>query len=428
MIHKFIAVILILGNILVASQIEKIEIKGVEVPLVLQKEQRLPITSFQFVFKNSGTITDTKAGLAKLSAKMLNEGTKELGSIGFANELESRAIHISATAGTETFVIEIDVLKESMQEAFTYLHMLLSSPNLSEKALTKVKTTTIGALSRKESDYDYLAANTLKSLLFKDSPMQHPADGTIESVESITLKDIQAFLEAHLGLSNMIIVAGGDISVKEIETSIVKTFDILPKEGNNDTLLHVKTAAKAEEKVLKRETEQAYIYFGSPYNLRFNDKDVYKAKVATFILGSSGFGSRLMEEIRVKRGLAYSAYARNSFAKSSNYFNGYLQTKIESLNEAKDTVKEVIKTFTKKGVTQEELDQAKKFLLGSEPLRVETLSQKLSRTFMEYYKGEALGSSKDELDKIEALSLDELNAFIASHDEINDLSFAIVTQ
>ena len=155
--------------------------------------------------------------------------------------------------------------------------------------------------------------------------------------------------------------------------------------------------------------------------------DEYKARVAAFILGTGGFGSRLMEEIRVKRGLAYSAYARVNTARSNVYFSGYLQTKLESQKEAEATVKEVIADFVKKGVTQEELDQAKKFLLGSEPLRVETLSQRLTRTFQEYYKGQELGSSLKELEKIKTLSLDALNDYIKKHNEINELTFAIVT-
>ena len=158
-----------------------------------------------------------------------------------------------------------------------------------------------------------------------------------------------------------------------------------------------------------------------------DDEDYYKARVATFILGTGGFGSRLMEEIRVKRGLAYSAYARVSVTKASSYMSGYLQTKLESMEEAKKTVEKVIAKFVKKGVTQEELDQTKKFILGSEPLRVETMSQRLSRTFMEYYKGQKLGHSEKELEKIETLKLKDLNTFIKEHKEILELSFAIVT-
>jgi predicted Zn-dependent peptidase len=135
-----------------------------------------------------------------------------------------------------------------------------------------------------------------------------------------------------------------------------------------------------------------------------------------------------MEEIRVKRGLAYSAYSRLSVAKTNTYFSGYLQTKLETEAEAKKTVVDVIDTFVRDGVTQSELDQARKFLLGSEPLRVETLSQRLGRTFSEYYQGKPLGYSLQELELIRTLTLDELNDFIKRHAEIKNLSYAIVTK
>ena len=198
--------------------------------------------------------------------------------------------------------------------------------------------------------------------------------------------------------------------------------------GKKTEVAHYETVTKAKDSVLKRETEQAYVYFGSPYNIKVDDEDYYKSRVATFILGTGGFGSRLMEEIRVKRGLAYSAYARVSVTKSSSHMTGYLQTKLESMEEAKKTDKEEIAKSVKKGVTQEELEQTKKFLLGSEPLRVETMNQRLSRTFMEYYKGQELGHSQKELKKIQKLKLKDLNEFIKTHTEILDLSFAIVTK
>jgi len=277
------------------------------------------------------------------------------------------------------------------------------------------------------NDFDYVASNELKSLLFKGSVLATPSSGTLESVETIELSDVEAFVNTNLVSSKLIVLLGGDIDLEEAKAKIKSVIEAMPK-GALSEVQNYKVVEKSQESILKKETQQAYIYFGSPYNLAVDSEDNFKARVATFILGAGGFGSRLMEEIRVKRGLAYSAYASINIAKSSSSFTGYLQTKLESLEEAQKTVNEVIAEFVEKGVTKEELAQTKKFLLGSEPLRVETMSQRLNRTFMEYYKGQELGHSLKELEKIEALKLKDLNAFIKSHKEITDLSYAIVTK
>jgi len=425
---KIILTLLVIGQILMAAKIDSIEVKGIKVPLIFEEDTRLPLVNTQIVFTNSGTITDTKiAGLAKFSAKILNEGTKKLSSNGFADKLESRAIHISATTGTETFVLESSSLKDEFSNAAKYMVELLKDPNYSEEALSKVKTMTLGRLSQKENDFDYVASNELKKLLFLGTPLAQPSSGTVESVKSITLKDVEGFVKEHLVVSRAIVVVGGDVDIAEVKKNIAKVLELLPK-GKSEPLAHYKTSNKPQESILKRDTKQAYIYFGSPYNMAVNDEDYYKARVATFILGTGGFGSRLMEEIRVKRGLAYSAYARVHVSKSSSYMTGYLQTKLDSMDEAKKTVVSVIAKFVKDGVTEDELDQTKKFLLGSEPLRVETMSQRLNRTFMDYYKGFPLNHSERELKKIKKLKLKDLNAFIKQHKEILEQSFAIVTK
>jgi zinc protease len=411
-----------------ATSIETVTLGGVKVPLIYELDNRLPIVSMQVVFENSGHVEDGNiSGLARMSSKLLNEGTKKLGSSAFAQQLEQKAIHLSVHTGTETMVIELSMLKEQMSEGVKMLAMLLQDPNDTPKILEKIRTTTIGNLKRKANDYDYVAASELRRLQFENSALQYPADGTLESIEKITLDDVKKFLKTRLVKQRVIMVIGGDVTLEEAKGALKEVVSVLP-DGEKRTLQHIKVLDKARESVLKRPSEQAYVYFGSPYNMSVNDPDEYKARVATYILGTGGFGSRLMEEIRVKRGLAYSAYARVSISASHSLFSGYLQTKNESLKEAQQTVKEVIATFVKNGVTQEELDQAKKFLTGSEPLRVETLSQRLSRTFMEYYKGQSVGSAQKELDEINALTLNNLNTFIKKHDEILELSFAIVTQ
>lgn len=409
-----------------SATIKHIEIKGVQIPVIFEEQKALPILNLQLVFQNSGYIQDkNKSGLVNLSSKLLNEGTKELGATKFAEKLEENAISLAASNGFETFVIELSNLKEQSKKGIELLTALLKSPNYSQDTLNKLKTIQTGSLKRKENDFDYVSNNQLKSMLFKETALENPASGTIESISKIELKDIENFITQTVCLENLIIVAGGDYELKEFEKLIKPLLETL-NVGKKIELEKINFDSKKEEKVLIKDTQQAYIYFGSSFNIDSKDEENYKAKVASFILGGSGFGSRLMEEIRVKRGLAYSAYGSISINKSHSYFNGYLQTKNESADEAKKLVAELIEDFVKNGVTNEELSAAKNFLTGSEPLRSETLSQRLSRAFTLYYRGLAPDYSQKELEKIQNLELKDLNEYIKSHNEINNLTFSIV--
>ncbi len=409
-----------------SATIKHIDIKGVQIPVIFEEQKALPILNLQLVFQNSGYIQDkNKSGLVNLSSKLLNEGTKELGATKFAEKLEENAISLTTSNGFETFVIELSNLKEQSKKGIELLTALLKSPNYSQDTLNKLKTMQTGSLKRKENDFDYVSNNQLKSILFKGTSLENPASGTIESISNIELKDIENFITQTVCLENLIIVAGGDYELKEFE-KLVKPFLETLNVGKKVELEKVNFTSKKEETILIKDTQQAYIYFGSSFNIDSKDEENYKAKVASFILGGSGFGSRLMEEIRVKRGLAYSAYGSISINKSHSYFNGYLQTKNETSDEAKNLVSQIIATFVDKGVTQEELTAAKNFLTGSEPLRSETLSQRLNRAFTLYYRGLEQDYSKKELEKIQNLELKDLNDYIKSHNEINNLTFSIV--
>ncbi len=425
-IKKYLFALVILQGSLMSATIKHIETNGIKVPVVFEKQKSLPILNLQLVFTNSGYIQDkNKSGLASLSSQLLNEGTKKLGSTGFAQELEENAISLHTSNGFETFVIEVSNLKDVSAKSIDLLAKLIKSPNYTQDTLDKLKTLKIGALKRNENDFDYTAKNLLKSVLFKDTSLQNPSSGTIESIEDIKLKDIKGFINDTVNLNNLIIVAGGDFDYSEFKKLIAPVLNAL-KTGTKRELEEIKFTSKKEEETLIKETEQAYIYFGSSYNVNALDENRYIAKVASFILGGSGFGSRLMEEIRVKRGLAYSAYGSVSINKSHTFFSGYLQTKNETAKEAQGLVTQIIEDFVKKGVTKDELKAAKNFLTGSEPLRNEVLSQRLNKAFTLYYRGLDQDYPTRELELIQDLKLEDLNKFIASHKEINNLTFAIV--
>jgi predicted Zn-dependent peptidase len=409
-----------------AASLKEIRFKDAKIPLIYEKGT-IPIVSMQLVFKNAGQLSESIEGLADISSKLLNEGTSKDGSIAFASKLDAHAIDLHASVGRESFVIELSALKSEFSYAIERLKELLQDPNYTKEALIQIKHQKIGWLKQKESDFDYIAATALRKMLFKNSSLAKDYDGTVESIEKITVEDIKNFLSTHLGYNNLIAVVGGDITTKEVEEYVKQILPLLPKVEEED-VEKVKASDKKETQLIYKQTQQAYIFFGAPFNYSYKEKDQYRAKIAEYLLGGAGFGSRMMEEIRVKRGLTYGVYASLRQTKPVSYLSGYMQTKLSTQEEAKELIKEVVDRFVKEGITQKELDDTKLFLLGSEPLRTETLSQRLGRAYSDYYYERPLDFSKEQLKKIESVTLEEINSFIKEHKELSNLSFAIVTK
>lgn len=395
--------------------------KNLNIPLLYEFDSSMPVVNFKLIFKASGSVANGKSpGLANLVAKMLNEGTSKLGVSEFANLLELKAVNLSVFSGFETFGFEINTLKENFDYGLNLLINLLKDPNFTQKTLDKIKTLIKGEIASNNTDFDYLSRTELNRLLYEDTSLEYPQIGTLESIDKIGLNEVKEFFDA-LFLENLFIVLAGDIKENINLNELLNCF----KNGNKNNLAFIKTSDEKKLSFVKKQVEQAYIYFGAPYDVKKDE--IFKASVAIFIFGSSGFGSRLMEEIRVKRGLAYSIYARADFGLSSSKIWGYMQTKNESKDEAIKVIKDEFLKFVKDGVSQDELNSAKNFLLGSVVLQKETMFGRINIKQKEFYMGEEFGELERTLEKIKALNLDDLNKFIKAHDEILNLSFSVVS-
>ncbi len=425
---KKILIILLLGVFmgLQASALTHQEINQVKVPVIYEENHLLPMGFIHLAFRGGGSLGDkNQLGLAKLFAQVLNEGTKELGAVGFAQLLEQKAINLNVDTSTEDLQITLEFLKEYEDEAITRLKELLKSPNFTQNALEKVRTRMLAQLLQKESDFDYLAKLTLKQELFANTPLANASLGTKESLQKIKLDDLKQQFAKVFELNKLVVVLGGDLKMDQTLKRLDNALNFLPQ-GKAYDEPYFETSDKKSEKILYKDTEQAFVYFGAPFKIKDLKQDLAKSKVMMFVLGG-GFGSRLMEKIRVQEGLAYSVYIHSNFSKVAHFASGYLQTKLSTQAKSVALVKKIVKEFVEKGMTQQELDDAKKFLLGSEPLRNETLSSRLNTTYNYFYLGLPLDFKKTLLDQIQKMSLKEINDFIKAHTEINDLTFAIVS-
>ncbi|EAJ6151576.1 insulinase family protein [Campylobacter lari] len=399
-----------------------LDFNNTKIDIIYEYENELPVVFFKLIFKNSGKIAEKhNRGCASMLARILNEGSND----GFFKSLEYRAIELYTKASFEHFQISIKCLKEHFNFALEKLQELFLNVRFEEKILQRLKTLALGELASLNTDYDYQAKRLLNKNVFKDEIFTSGLDGTKESIEKINLKELQDFMNENLVLDNALFVFGGDIKEDEVKVKTEKICQILKRNTPNQNKSY-KLIDESIEVSEQKSTEQAYVYFCSPFNMQIDDEKMYLAKLALFILGQGGFGSRLMEEVRVKRGLAYSAYAMLDVNLNYSRVFGYLQTKNESSNEAKALVKEVFENFVQNGVNEKEFQLAKQFLVGSMPLRYESLAKRLDIMLNEYLHGLKLGNLKEEMQKIKNTTLDELNDFIKAHSEITKVSFASI--
>lgn len=396
----------------------EILIKNCKIPLLYEFDNSLPVVKFKLVFCASGAAC-AKFGLANLVSEMLNEGTLQTSKNDFASLLETRAISLASSCGMETFAFEIRALKEHFGYALARLDELIKAPNFTQKTLEKVKTQIKAEILDNQNDFDSEASRILAAISYPNSPLCKPIIGDKKSIDEISLQDVKDFF-AGLNLSNLYVFLGGECEVPDL-SEILSNFDV----GEKRNLPKISPLQNAK-KCVKMESEQAYIYFNAPYKVAESEK--YLAKVAMFILGGGGFGSRIMEIVRVQNGLAYSAYSRAKFSKISSEFSGYLQTKNENATKALSLVKSVIAEFVSTGATAEELKAAKDFLLGSTPLRKETAFKRMDIAEDEFYNDKEFGEFDKELERIKALNLEDLNSFIKAHTEINQINVAVVSK
>jgi len=380
--------------------------------MIIFEKDTLGRSVLEIVFKNAGSIY-AKPGVAYFLSHIFNTKGDIKSKEKIYTEVENDAIEFHASVNREFFTLSIKYLNSKENKALKFLQTILTSPNITHESFEKSKKEIEAKILNKQNDNDYIASTNLFKQIFKNTPLEYPV---MCNIDSIDIEDIRSFY-TNLFSKEYVIINGG----KKADLKFLDLFS--PK---SEATPFFRPQKKETVKEFKN-VEQSYIHFASPFDTDYQN-ELYLAKIATFVLGAGGFGSRMMEEIRVKRGYAYSAYASNAFRKTYKLLSGYLQTKLENTQDALNLVTDLVEEFYKNGINEDELKQAKQFLIGSEPLRNETLNQRLLRKFNEYYLSLPEGYYKKELELIQKAGTEEVNSFIKAHPEIRELTFSVVTK
>lgn len=361
--------------LLTASRAEAVEIQrvvspgGIEAWLV--EEHTVPLIAVNFAFKGgSSQDPDDKAGLANLMSTLLDEGAGDLTSQEFQGRLEDLSVQLSFEDGRDAFYGEMKTLAQSRDEAFDLLRLAVTKPRFDQDAVERMRRQAIAGLRRELKDPESVASRVWVKALFPGHPYGRPASGEEASLAAITVADLKDYHGRVFARDGLKIAVVGAIDAKTLAPLLDTVFGDLPAKAKLRPVPEVapKTGLKIAEAM---PIPQTAIRF-STEGLKRKDPDFIPAFVMNHILGGGSFSSWLYEEIREKRGLAYSVYTALAPYDHAGVFLGGLGTRADRAAESIEVVKAQIRRMAETGPTAEELAKAKSYLIGSYALRFDS--------------------------------------------------------
>ena len=344
--------------------------------LLVVERHNLPVVKVA-VGINAGNLNEPgeKAGLANLVAGLLTEGTKGRTPNQISEEIEFVGGSIGASGGSDYITVSLSVLKKDINLGFDLLSDVILNPVFPADELMKKKERIKGSLRAKEESPAYIASREFKKAVFGLHPYGRLMTGTVETIDIITRDDLLDFHSTYYVPNTAVMAVVGDITFKEVEALIKRYFQKW-QAGEIEKPLLPELEMTKERKVIiiDKDLTQANIILGHLGVSRQNP-DYYAISVMNYILGSGGFASRLMLNIREDKGLAYDIHSFFAANKYGGRFQAGLQTKNESANMAIREVLKEIRRIRSEPVSDEELSDAKLFLTGSFPMRIETSSR-----------------------------------------------------
>ncbi len=408
-----------------AVQIQPVKAGDVEAWLI--EDHANPILSLRIAFRDAGSAFDPadKAGLARLTAALLDEGAGDLDSQAFQAKLEDLAIRLSFSADRDNFFGALTTLSANRDTAFELLRLALTQPRFDDEPVARNRSQLEARLRQSAEDPESRSDDVLWEKLFPDSPYGHPVEGTLASLPRIGRADMQHFLQERLARSGLVLGVVGDITAAELAPLLESTFSGLPAERAPAALGDMQPEAAGTVTVVDMDVPQSAIAFAQP-GLKRNDPRFYTLTVLNQILGGSGLSSRLFDEIRERRGLVYGVYTAPVPLDHAALIMGSAATGNEHAAETLSLIRQEWQRFAKGGVSAAELSDSKTFLTGSFPLRF-TGSARLAG-MLASVQLENLGI--DYLDRrnalIEAVSLADVNTLARNLLNGEALTFVVV--
>lgn len=398
---------------------------GIEAWLV--EEPSIPFTALEIRIRGGASLDEPgKRGATNLMMALIEEGAADLDAQAFQTRREELAASFRFRAGDDLVSISAEFLTENRDEALGLLRDALINPRFDETAIERVRAQVLSGLASDAKDPNTIASDAFNAAAFPGHPYGTVMDGTVESVSALTRDDILTAHRNALTRDRIYVGAVGDISSDELGPLLDALLGDLPAEGP-PLPGDVDFGLAGGTTVIDYQTPQSVALFGHE-GIERDDPDYMAAYILNELLGGSGFESRLMMEVREKRGLTYGirSYLVPKF--HAEMVIGQVASANGSIAEAIEVTKDVWRDFAENGVTQVEVDEIKTFLTGAYPLRFDGNGEIASILVGMQLTGLPPDYVINRNDILNAVTLDDVNRVAAELLQPENLHFVVVGQ
>ena len=333
---------------------------GIEAWLV--HERAVPMIAVEFAFVG-GAVQDPpgKGGTATLTASLLDAGAGELDSTAFSDRLERKAIQMGFSAQRDTIRGTMRTLTENRDDAFELLRLAITAPRFDAKDVEISRAQILSQLRRETTSPTDIASRRWWETAFEGHPYGRPVNGTPETVSSISIADLKSYANRVLARQNLKIAVVGDIDVETLKVLLDRTFGALPEKPELYPIANAAPRGLGRRIEVSLDVPQTVVDFGGP-GIPRQDPDFMAAYVINHILGGGSNDSRLYQEVREKRGLAYSVSDNLVWLDHAAVMLGGTATRADRAGETVDLIEKEIHRFAENGPTAGELTEAKRYL------------------------------------------------------------------
>ncbi len=371
MIRIFATLILACGLVSPAFAVTVKEVKSPRgLTAYLSEDHTSPVIAISFGFKG-GTALDPEAklGLSNLAASTLDEGAGDLDSFAFQSALEDRAITLRYSASDDAISGTLVTTAPNAAKAFELLHLSLTRPRFDAEPLERMRRQILVGIASRTENPNFVARQKLYQTMFGAHPYARDDDGTAATVKAISADDLRAWVKSRFGRDRLIIAASGDITAADLGKAMDMIFAELPATtGLNVMLAPATVAAKGQTVRVEKNLPQSVIYLGQK-GLKRTDPDWYAATLVDYVLGGGSFSSRLMDEVREKRGLAYGVSTALAPYDAGAAMICSVATRADQAETSLALIRSEWKKIRDEGPTETELQGAKDYMIGAWPMR-----------------------------------------------------------